>query len=312
MSHKVAIVRCQSYEDKDVYPAIQTVFRLLDAHKKITPGLSVLLKPNLIISDPQNLPSTTNAAFIGSIAKFLTDAGAKPFVGDSPAFGAARGVAKASGLTEICDQMKAPIVELNNPINTGIHLHGFGNIKLSQTALQAPMFINVPKLKAHAQLLFTGGVKNLYGCVVGKRKAFLHYLAKHNSEHFCEMLLKIADLMAPELTIVDAVISMEETGPRLGKPRHTGLIIAGTSPLAVDRVIAGILCIEPEKAPLLACAGKLGIKPCHLEEIEILGESVKDVRIPDFRLPPELLDISFSLKQLITSIYKRVRATLHF
>lgn len=310
MTHQVAIVRCQSYEDKDVYPAIQTVFELLDLSKKITPGLAVLLKPNLIVADPQNIPSTTNPAVIGSIAKLMIKAGAKPFVGDSPAFGTARGVAKASGLAAVCQQLEVPIVELDTPVNTGIRLHGLGNIKLSQTALQAPMFINVPKLKVHSQLLFTGGVKNLYGCVAGKRKAFMHYFAKHNTEHFCEMLLKIAGLIAPELTIVDAVISMEETGPRMGKAKHTGLIIAGTNALAVDMVIAAILGIEPDKAPLLRCARKLGIQPCHTDDIKITGETIIDVRIPDFKLPAELQDISFGIKQLIFSVYKRIKAVL--
>jgi len=52
------------------------------------------------------------------------------------------------------------------------------------------------------------------------------------------MLLDLSDFVAPCLTIMDAVIGMEGEGPNNGVPRPIGLILASTSPLALD-VIAG-------------------------------------------------------------------------
>jgi len=40
--------------------------------------------------------------------------------------------------------------------------------------MEADVVINLPKLKSHMQLTLTMGVKNLFGCVPGKMKAWWH------------------------------------------------------------------------------------------------------------------------------------------
>jgi uncharacterized protein (DUF362 family) len=40
--------------------------------------------------------------------------------------------------------------------------------------MNADVVINLPKVKSHMQLTLTLGVKNLFGCVPGKMKAWWH------------------------------------------------------------------------------------------------------------------------------------------
>ena len=50
----------------------------------------------------------------------------------------------------------------------------FDNFLLSKEAMEADVVINLPKLKSHVQLTMSMGVKNLFGCVPGKMKAWWH------------------------------------------------------------------------------------------------------------------------------------------
>ena len=45
---------------------------------------------------------------------------------------------------------------------------------LAQAVHEADGIINLPKMKAHQLTRITGAVKNLFGCIPGKRKALYH------------------------------------------------------------------------------------------------------------------------------------------
>ena len=91
----------------------------------------------------------------------------------------------------------------------------------------------------------------------------------------------------PVLTIVDGVMAMEGMGPGFGDPRHLGLFIAGTDCVAVDRVIAEIVKVTPEQDPLLRVAIKKGYGVGQLQDIAVVGETIQDVSVNDFKLPPK-------------------------
>ncbi|MCA9418352.1 MAG: DUF362 domain-containing protein, partial [Candidatus Omnitrophica bacterium] len=48
-------------------------------------------------------------------------------------------------------------------------------LPVSAEAMEFDGIINLPKFKAHRQATLTFSVKNLYGCVPGKRKAARHF-----------------------------------------------------------------------------------------------------------------------------------------
>jgi uncharacterized protein (DUF362 family) len=101
----------------------------------------------------------------------VIEAGGKPFLGDSPAFGSAMGVAKANGYLPLLQELNLPVVEFQGKRYETVS-KDFNNLRLSKEAMEADAVINIPKLKSHAQLTATMGVKNLFGCVPGKMKAW--------------------------------------------------------------------------------------------------------------------------------------------
>jgi heterodisulfide reductase subunit A-like polyferredoxin len=106
------------------------------------------------------------------------------------------------------------------------------------------------------------------------------------------MLNDLAGLVAPELTIMDAVVGMEGEGPSNGKPREFNYLLASTSPYYLDLAAVKILGIEPEeKVPSIKAALEDNI--IKKESLEIKGDqiiAVKAVEIPKIEKENNLLD----------------------
>ena len=73
---------------------------------------------------------------------------------------------------------------------------------------EADRIINLCKLKIHTFSAMTGAVKNNFGVVPGLFKPGYHAKLK-DGPRFAGMRLDLADLVAPRLSIMDAVVAME-------------------------------------------------------------------------------------------------------
>ena len=176
---------------------------------------------------------------------------------------------------------------------------------VSGRALDVDAIINIPKLKVHVQVLFTAGVKNLYGCVSGKQKAWRHFKAKNDLEWYSDMLIANYQLVKPVFTIVDGVVAMEEKGPTGGRPKDVLLLVGGIDVIALDRVIAELLSVSPEDVPILRAAKRLGVGEQDLSKIEIAGENLSSAKVRDF-IFPELSPIGFDFIRVVKSLIRHL------
>ena len=294
---KVAIVKCSDYSASTIKTAMMESFGFFGgADKYIKPGETILLKPNLITASKED-GATTDARFIEAVIEIVKDQHAIPVVGDSPAFGSAKGVAKSVGILEVLKRQKIDIVEFERNIPFG------KGVKITKSLKDFDKVINLPKLKAHGQVRFTGATKNLFGLTKGKIKAWQHVTARNNLDKFCLMILRIYDCVRPAFTLVDAIDIMEGEGPRGGPMRRFGFVFSGVNCLSIDTVMAKCLGIDMDKAPLLQVAIRNGYKGTFFEEIKIKGEPIETVIINDFAYPEKLNNISFSLKGVVKSIF---------
>ena len=76
-------------------------------------GDRVLLKPNLLTGSCPGQECITRPEIVRCVAELVLEAGGKPFCGDSPAFGSARGVAKSNGYLPLIEDLDLPIVEFS-------------------------------------------------------------------------------------------------------------------------------------------------------------------------------------------------------
>jgi uncharacterized protein (DUF362 family) len=303
--NRVVIIKCPDYDGLYLTKNIERAFSYFGGIESlVNKGEKILLKPNLLVKDTARSGITTHPFVVKAVADIVKTAGGLPLVGDSPAFGSVHQVAAACGLLPLLKKDNIPVVSFraNRSFND--------KIRITDTVRDFDKIINIPKLKAHSQMLFSGAVKNLFGLVSGKLKAWRHFKAHASHEKFSLMLLAIYEQVRPCFTIVDAIDIMEKTGPRGGPVRRAGLLFAGINCISIDRVICDVFNINPDRVPLLKTARKYGINGCKLRDIQIEGDDVSDVRSEKYLFPEELNDISFSFQRVIKSILRHL-VTVH-
>lgn len=302
---KVSLIRCGNYSQPEFSNSLVRQFELLGGLDKfVGRGDSVLLKPNFIAPRSHRHATQTHPAVIIGIARLLKDFGARPFVGDSPAWSNVFACVKALGLEEDLKKLSVPVRQLDKPKWCRI---GAGNIKvgISSIALDADRIINLPKFKTHQQLVATFAVKNMFGCVSGKRKALWHFRKGGHFEDFCELLIEIFKFLNPALTIIDGVMAMDGAGPIRGRTRPLGWLIGGTEPIACETVCCKLVNIRPEELPIIKTARQMGLEYCNLEKIKILGDELPENPCTDFELAKPI-PLRFTLPHVCKSIGKQI------
>lgn len=147
------------------------------------------------------------------------------------------------------------------------------------------------------------GVKNLFGCVPGKMKAWWHMEAGKDSARFGQMLVETARAINPTLTIIDGIIAHEGNGPSGGEPRQLGILGAARDVFALDRATSHILNVDPSTVPTIAASQRLGL--CgDLDRIHFPLLSPDELQIDDWRLPDTLMPIDFGMPRVVKSTFK--------
>ncbi|MDI6756975.1 MAG: DUF362 domain-containing protein [Endomicrobiia bacterium] len=290
---QVAILRCPDYDVGRVEAVVERGFELLGGSKRFFgEGESILLKPNMLSAKKPDIAVTTHPDFLKGVARAFKKFAGEVSVGDSPG-GAVSGTDRVwseTGIGAACDSEKIYKVVFEktgsvplpsqNPRNKRIK-----TIDIAKAVLDGAALVSLPKMKTHTLMLFTGAVKNLYGCVPGLRKAHYHFMAVHPDD-FGELLADIMLLTKPRFAVADAIVSMEGEGPSAGISRHTGLIIMGSDLVAVDAVMAAIMGFDPLSDPTLRASARLGLGVADTRAIEIVGDgNLSDFVIPDFKKP---------------------------
>jgi len=257
----ITLLPCQTYE-------AEAIAALLEEHiKPYLPnlpgqGASILLKPNMVKAIRREKCAQTDPIFLEGVMLWSKARGWKLSIGDSPAIGSAHQAAKVSGLDEVCRRQGVPLVELKgNRVVTS----GQATRWVSRSLDDFDGVVNCPKLKGHGQLYFTGAVKNLYGCMKGKRKVWLHM--KHGDhrqgQDFAKMLLDHARVVAPVFNILDGIRAMAGPGPISGEPVHEGLMAMGVDPLALDQIVFEHLGGDENSDPIMKLARETGCLEKH-------------------------------------------------
>jgi uncharacterized protein (DUF362 family)/Pyruvate/2-oxoacid:ferredoxin oxidoreductase delta subunit len=254
--------------------------------KFVNPGERVLIKPNLLKACRPEEAVTTHPEIVRAVIRLVQSAGAEAVVGDSPGMGDLRKVCEKAGILDVLREEGAVLAEPDEVVqvkNPG----RFQRFEISRLAYEADAIINLPKLKTHGMTVLTGAVKNLFGCIPGKRKVQWHLNTGVNHGHFMTMLVELCALLKPRLTIMDAIVGMEGNGPGSGDPRKIGVVLAGQDPVAVDTVSSALVGVEPARLPVLRAAASMRFGETELERIRVLGEALSEVAVKQFRLPPQ-------------------------
>ena len=292
MKSLVSIVPCQSYDEKKVLESLRQAIDLIGGIKTfVRKGDHVLLKPNLLYGKAPEKAVTTHPSIVKGMIQIVREAGGIPSIGDSPSIGSLIRAAEKAGIKDVAEKMDCPLVEFDQPILSPKGKVLFKQLEIDRSVLEADVVINLPKWKTHSMTLLTLGVKNLFGCIPGSRKALWHLKAGANRKAFAQILVDLYRVIQPSLTILDGIVGMEGNGPGSGHPISLGLILASQDALSLDQVVCDLLGISRKSLPTNRVAFEEGMGK---DEIEVMGEPIEEIKITQFKFPA-LSDISWNL-----------------
>jgi len=284
MNSKVSIIKCSSYEPALVQDSIAKAIGLLGGIMSfIKPDSKVLVKPNLLMAKEPEAGITTHPEVVRAVIKLLKGINCKIFVGDSPSVWGkyienVDNVYELTGIKKICLEEGVELVKFEKrrmrekfPLTTWLD--------------ECDHLVNIAKFKTHGLTILSAALKNNFGLVCGTFKTELHK-NYFEPESFAGILADIYKEAKPALTIVDGILAMEGDGPATGgKLRRENILLAGADCVALDSVLANIMGIHPEDILSTKIAAQRGLGEAKIENITILGESLKAVRLKPFLLP---------------------------
>lgn len=279
----VAIEKCSAYEFDKVYAAVQEMMRLCPPPD--VEGKTVLIKPNMLSPKKPDAAVCTHPVVVGAVVKAFVARGARVLVGESPATANSTAAAKAVGTYDAV---------INNggewdPFDDSV-IVSCPNGKLvksfefARPFIKADVIVSVAKLKTHQLMSYTGVMKNMFGLMVGLKKAQTHFRFPKR-EDFSEFLVDLNIACHAHYAIMDAIVGMEgKGGPGNGDPVHLGFMAASSNLLALDWTCASIVGYKPHNVVYLEAALKRGVWLKNEKQIKTVGISPLDVKPASFKI----------------------------
>ena len=254
---------------------ISDIVRQAVANSNLRGKRKIFIKPNL--SHPEYLPGVvTSPELMQQLVGLLRDGNSEVIVGESNGFNypcwtafdktGVQAAVKAAGGTVI-NLSEDKVVEVKFQGNTPLK-----RLFLPKTVLDADAVVDLPLMKTHEFMAYSGAIKNLFGCVPSNKRIYLH-------PYLPEVFYRLYTLFKPQLTIMDARIGIEGNGPTKGKPVKMDLMLTGNDALAVDIIAAKVMMLDWKQTYLGYIAGKTGMQE-------------NDIKLKAYQLP--LLRIGLS------------------
>ncbi len=290
VNSKVAVMQCESYETGELMQKVNAgVGELGGWDQWLKPGMSVLLKVNLIGPLSSETAAVTHCEFVRAVARIVKQYGCQVWIGDSSG-GAIGGKAQTgkgftvSGIARVADEEGAVIKNFDKEGVVEVTVSGGEKMHLAKPMFDADFVINLPKLKTHMAATYTGAVKNLFGCVPGLKKAQYHKYAS-TTQAFGQVICDINKALRVDLNIMDGILAMDKQGPITGGIYPAHKILVSTDSLALDTVAAGMIGLSVQKLPIFMAAIEQNIGQWKSEHIEVCGDFKSAPKLIGFRVP---------------------------
>ncbi len=265
-------------------------------------GRTVLLKPNLISASASAL-ACTEAAFVAGVAAWFVDNGARVRIGDSPAFGSAARALRQHGIERALAGMAVEKVEFATPVER--RLSCGVTVQVAAEGLECDLLVNLPKVKAHSQMYVTLAVKNIFGVVVGMRKAMLHMGEGGSGGRFTAVILDLLEFLPRHLAIADGIVAMHRQGPIGGEPLQLGCVAGAASCVALDTALLSLLELDPAASPLWREASRRSIPGSRDADLAYPSLTPQAFAGSGFVAPAELMGIRFNPFRFLRGMLRR-------
>jgi len=225
----------------------------------ISPGDTVVIKPNVAFASPPALGATTNPALVAQIVRLCLDRGKakKVIVTDNPINNPdscflISGIGKTASAAGAEVLLPRPAFFVNTSLEGGRLIRDWPIY--FEPLKQADKLIGIAPLKHHHRSGASMTMKNFYGLLGGRRNIF--------HQDINTIIVELAMLFRPTFVILDATWVMKTNGPTggsLSDLKRADTLIAGTDPVAVDSFGATLLDLKVPDLPYLSLAADAGV-----------------------------------------------------
>lgn len=286
MRERVWLRGCKAYDFDNLTFLVDEAFTALGVYGELKPGMTVVLKPNLLMASRPEEAIATHPLVTAAVGRCVQKAGAGVLIAESPGGpytpAVMKGIFRACGYQDIAKEFGFTLYtdckaqELAIP--EGMRCR---QASIVEPFINADFLIDLAKLKTHGMVGYSGAVKNMFGAVPGLKKPELHCRFP-GKEDFSHMLVDLCAFLKPDLAIIDGIWAMEGDGPSGGSRRELGALVASRSPYAADVVGAALIGSGPDRVRMLELAAKRGLGPACLDEVELVGDPIEGLIAADF------------------------------
>jgi uncharacterized protein (DUF362 family) len=260
----------RSVADRPLDEAVSAVFSFCNVPGSIGPGTKVLIKPNLCTERiDMKHTANTSLALIESVVKHIRDITPHITIGEGD--GARYTVEQAyenNGIYDLVKRYGVEAVNFSNEEQVWVPNETLGKWGFARRFLETDFFITLPALKTHATTVFTGCLKNQWGCVPRRDRLIWH-------KHLDGLLCDIARLVPVRLAIMDGIVGMQGRGPINGYPINANVVVGGVDEVAVDATSMRLIGLDPYSSGHVRLAAERGIGAIAEQDIEIDGDLEK-------------------------------------
>ena len=240
--------------------------------KFVNPGEVVVVKPNMAWDRPPEMAANAHPMVVRKVVELCLEAGAKQVKVLDHSCDDARKAYAASGIKAAVEDIKDPraVVEyVDERRFVELSIEKAKNLKkwfFYKDILEADRFINIPVAKQHSESRLTMCLKNMMGAIGGWRGRI--HVGLH--QNIADMNL----LLRPDLHVLDATRILRRNGPKGGDVADVevkNLLFAGTDPVALDSVGAGLFGLKPADLGYIVKAHQAGRGEMDLSKIKVVS-----------------------------------------
>ncbi len=263
-------------KENDVQANVTKVFDLLGGVSNlIEEGSKVVLKPNAGHAAPPESAVDTNPEFVRAVIREIKKAKpSKIIIAEAAALGCDTLTCfEVSGIAEVAREEGVELIDIKREkdlINVPVrgYKSNISHVLLPRFIVEAEHIVNLPVLKTHASMLFSGALKNIKGVVQDAVHLLMH------RQNLAMAMMDVWYAVRADINIMDVTYAAGGYSPHTPTPLYYGCALGSLDPVAVDRVACEIAGIDADSVDYFKVAEEAGFGNGSLDDIEIVGESV--------------------------------------
>jgi uncharacterized protein (DUF362 family) len=230
----------------------------------IARGDLVAVKPNIGWDRAPVHAANTNPKVVAEVVRLCYEAGAEMVTVTDASCNEANRCFQRSGIWKAAYDAGADVVL---PADHRFRELRMGGQVLDEWPIYRPVVdvdkvINVPVAKHHNLAKFTGGMKNWYGLLGGRRNR-LH-------QNIDVSIADLATFLQPTLTVMDATRVLMRNGPQGGNiadAKDMHMVIASVDQVAIDAYACALIGVDREDLAYVKMAHERGLGTMYWENL---------------------------------------------